>query len=109
MHAEAASHKQRIATAEAALTQRVAALRSADPAAIEAWIAAQEALLDAFVAELDAAPDQDRVRTERHVAAEERAAWQKVRKGRLAFVDQNDFYVRVPRARYVAYFGFEPR
>lgn len=108
MDAEAKRHKQSIAEAEAALTQRVAALRRSDPAALEAWIATQEALLDAFVAELDAAPDQDRVRTERHVAAQERAGWQKVRAGRLAFVDQNDFYVRVPRSLYVRRFGFEP-
>lgn len=108
MDREARELRAAITEAEAEVARRVAELRTTDPELLEAWIAAQEALLEAFEAELDRAPDPDRVRTERHVARQEREDWGKVRAGRLAFVDQNDFYVRVPRALYHALFGFEP-
>lgn len=105
MDREAAALTAAMREAEAALEREVAALRTVDAATLDAWVAAQEALLDAYLAELAAAPEPGRGRTEAHVARQERAAWGEVRAGARAWVDQNTFYVRAPRALYQALFG----
>jgi hypothetical protein len=105
MQEEAAELNERIRVAEAAMTEQVARLRESDPMALEAWIAAQELLLDAYLQELAQYPDPDRVRTEVSVAQGERKSWAKVRAGKIAFVDQNSFYVRPSRHLYEQLFG----
>ncbi len=108
MDAEAAACEAKLVRAGDELNRRVEALRSRDPQALDPWIAAQERLLDAYLAELEARPDRERVRTARFVALRERAAWAGVRAGTASFVEQNTFYVRLPRALYRALFGFDP-
>ena len=107
MQDEAAELNERIRVAETAMTEQVARLRQSDPTALEAWIAAQELLLDAYLQELAQHPDPDRVRTEVSVAQGERKSWAKVRAGKIAFVDQNSFYVRPPRELYAQLFGMQ--
>lgn len=108
MAREAGLLQAHLRQAEQQLAERVAQLRADDPAALESWIVAQETLLDAYLGVLAAHPDPDRVRTEISVAQGERKGWGRVRAGKIAFVEQNSFYVRPPREVYVSLFGAEP-
>jgi hypothetical protein len=85
----------------AAVAELTALVEAARPAAIAAWADAHDALLAAFLADTTDA-------TAKHVAGTEREQWGAVKRGELAFVDENVFYVKLDRARYLELFGIEP-
>lgn len=86
----------------ARLEARVAELRTADPEAVIRWAEAHLALLDAFLAR--AQPDS----TEAFVARGERQAWEEVRAGTRARVEENVYFVAPERALYAELFGLDP-
>lgn len=108
-HATAAAEESALGVelreGDAALAARVQALRVEDPDAIARWCEAHVALLDHYVAALG---DDESKRTERFVAAGERAEWLQVLAGARAFADENVYYVRFDPALYEASFGFPP-
>jgi len=91
----------------AALNTEVARLRAERPAVIEAWADAHDAVLADFIARKANATGNSLDATGVSVADGERTKWAAVKRGELAFVDENGFYVHSDPGAYRAIFGFD--
>jgi thioesterase domain-containing protein len=98
---EVEARRQILADVPPKLAQLVERTRGEAPAEIEAWCDAHVAYLTAFRAETD-----DDVR--RGVADDELAAWADVRAGKIAYVEENAYYITLNRERYLELFGVAP-
>lgn len=97
------------ANARTELEALVARTRAEAPGEIEAWADLHDQFLAAFMADLAKQDKRDgRDDTAEFVAKCEREEWAKVRRGELAFVDENVFYISIDRARYRELFGIDP-
>lgn len=110
--AEREAHGDRCAAERTALRERltalVAKLRAEQPEAVAAWADAHDAFLAAFVEESTRPDSPSRDSTALFVAKQEREGWAAVKRGELAFVDENCFYITIDRNRYRALFGIDP-
>jgi hypothetical protein len=106
MATSAAEATRQLGEATAALETLVATTRAEAPAALAAWVDAHDAYLAAFLDEC--ASQGESADTAAFVARNERVAWEEVRAGARAFVDENGFYVTTSAERYRRLFGIDP-